>query len=215
MVLAVPQLRRHGNPVNLLERKQVVVRDLFRARPPAHFQWTLRTLFGKSGLKCVVMPEIESGFRWWARYVLVPLIGGGGLIAIVVATIEREKGLQANPSVAVSAAPAGNHAANADQKLKGTAKKSRSAVPEQARQAVTMRSEYEELTKAISSGNETSVKAAGETLARILTKAKIQFDPGASASNLLEVFKQAIIAAADDDAKIKTLSEAVKSVASQ
>jgi hypothetical protein len=31
----------------------------------------------------------ESGLKWWVRYVIVPIIGGGGVIAIVVAVIER------------------------------------------------------------------------------------------------------------------------------
>ena len=31
----------------------------------------------------------ESGARWWFRYVIVPLIGTGGLGAIVVAVLER------------------------------------------------------------------------------------------------------------------------------
>jgi hypothetical protein len=35
------------------------------------------------------MPDIEHGFKWWIRYVIVPLIGGGGAIAIVVAIINR------------------------------------------------------------------------------------------------------------------------------
>jgi len=33
--------------------------------------------------------ENESGFKWWMRYVIVPLIGGGGVIAILVAKIEH------------------------------------------------------------------------------------------------------------------------------
>src|SRR6266849_10345534 len=38
------------------------------------------------------MPEdTESGFKWWMRYVIVPIIGGGGIIAIVVAIVERPK----------------------------------------------------------------------------------------------------------------------------
>jgi len=120
------------------------------------------------------------------------------------------------PSALVDiAGKAGNDAVKADQTLKDAVKELTPATPDQAKQAVTIRSEYEALNKAISSGNETSVKAAGETLARILTNAKIQFDPSASASNLLEVFKQAIIATADDNAKLQTLDAAVKSVASQ
>jgi hypothetical protein len=120
------------------------------------------------------------------------------------------------PSALVDiAGKAGNDAVKADQTLKDAVKELTPATPDQAKQALTIRSEYEALNKAVSSGNETSVKAAGETLARILTNAKIQFDPSASASNLLEVFKQAIIATANDNAKLQTLDAAVKSVASQ
>jgi len=35
------------------------------------------------------MTESEHGLKWWLRFVIVPLIGGGGLIAIVVAVIDR------------------------------------------------------------------------------------------------------------------------------
>lgn len=120
------------------------------------------------------------------------------------------------PSALVDiAGKAGNDAIKADQTLKDTVKELTPATPDQAKQAVTIRSEYEALSTAISSGNETSVKGASEILTKILTNAKIQFDPSASASNLLEVFKQAIIATADDNSKLQTLGAAVKSVASQ
>lgn len=33
----------------------------------------------------------ESGIKWWMRYVVVPLIGGGGLIAILVANMEHPR----------------------------------------------------------------------------------------------------------------------------
>jgi hypothetical protein len=86
-------------------------------------------------------------------------------------------------------------------------------------QAVTIRFAHDKLSspiiRAILLGDPAPAKAARKTLAKILTAAKIQFDSSASASSLLEVLKQAMIAAADDDAKLKTLSEAVKSVASQ
>jgi hypothetical protein len=32
--------------------------------------------------------EKEAGLRWWLRYIVVPLIGGGGAIAIVVAVLD-------------------------------------------------------------------------------------------------------------------------------
>lgn len=35
------------------------------------------------------MPDSEDGLKWWIRHVIVPLIGGGGLVAIVVALINR------------------------------------------------------------------------------------------------------------------------------
>ena len=35
------------------------------------------------------MAEPEKGAKWWIRYVVVPLIGGGGVIAIAVALITR------------------------------------------------------------------------------------------------------------------------------
>jgi hypothetical protein len=33
--------------------------------------------------------ETESGLKWWIRYVVVPLIGGGGLIAVFIALLAR------------------------------------------------------------------------------------------------------------------------------
>jgi hypothetical protein len=37
----------------------------------------------------------EKGYKWWLRYVIVPLIGGGGVIALIVALLG-----QSQPSVA-------------------------------------------------------------------------------------------------------------------
>jgi|HubBroStandDraft_1064217.scaffolds.fasta_scaffold27100_3 hypothetical protein len=120
------------------------------------------------------------------------------------------------PSALVDiAGKAGNDALKADKTLKDAVKEVTPATPDQAKQAVTIRSEYETLKQAISSGDSASVGAAKETLVKIFTNAKIQFDSSASASSLLEVFKQAIIAAADDDAILQTLDAAVKSVAGQ
>ncbi|WP_152532174.1 hypothetical protein [Leptolyngbya sp. Heron Island J] len=31
----------------------------------------------------------EQGYKWWLRYVVVPLFGGGGVIAIIVALLTR------------------------------------------------------------------------------------------------------------------------------
>jgi len=40
----------------------------------------------------------ETGIRWWMRYVIVPVIGGGGIIAIVVAFIGRPQNVTQNPA---------------------------------------------------------------------------------------------------------------------
>jgi hypothetical protein len=31
------------------------------------------------------MGEIETGVKWWMRYVIVPIIGGGGIVALIIA----------------------------------------------------------------------------------------------------------------------------------
>jgi hypothetical protein len=117
------------------------------------------------------------------------------------------------PSALVDiASKAGNDAVIADQNLKAVVKQLTLATPAQAQQAVTIRSEYEQLNKAISSADPASVKSAVETLAKIFTAAKIPFDSTAPPSTLLDTLKQAIIAAADDDAKLQALNAAVKSV---
>lgn len=36
------------------------------------------------------MTKLESGYKWWIRYVIVPLIGGGGIIAIIVALLTQQ-----------------------------------------------------------------------------------------------------------------------------
>lgn len=117
------------------------------------------------------------------------------------------------PSALVDiASKTGKDAVNADQNLKAVVKELTPATPAQARQAVTIRSEYEQLKKTVSSGDPTSVKVAGETLAKILTAAQISFDPTASPAKLLDVFKQDMKAAANDNAKQQTLNAAVVSV---
>jgi hypothetical protein len=34
------------------------------------------------------MADTETGLKWWVRYVIVPLIAGGGLVAIIVALLK-------------------------------------------------------------------------------------------------------------------------------
>jgi len=35
------------------------------------------------------MDEPEKGIKWWLRYVIVPILGTGGIIAVVVAVLSR------------------------------------------------------------------------------------------------------------------------------
>jgi hypothetical protein len=51
------------------------------------------------------MAETETGLKWWIRYVIVPVIGGGGAIAIVVALISRPP---ASPALSGSQPTAGS-----------------------------------------------------------------------------------------------------------
>jgi hypothetical protein len=48
----------------------------------------------------------ETGLRWWIRYALVPLIGGGGLVAVLVAVINRQPPPVARQAVQNSTPPA-------------------------------------------------------------------------------------------------------------
>ena len=54
--------------------------------------------------------ERERGFKWWLRYVIVPLIGGGGIVAIVVTiisspTIKPPTSISVVPSPSATAKP--------------------------------------------------------------------------------------------------------------
>src|ERR1035438_7231271 len=42
----------------------------------------------------------EEGLRWWIRYVIVPLIGGGGIIGIIIAVMEQPKKPSDTPAAA-------------------------------------------------------------------------------------------------------------------
>jgi hypothetical protein len=35
------------------------------------------------------MDEPEKGIKWWLRYVIVPILGTGGIVAVVVAVLSR------------------------------------------------------------------------------------------------------------------------------
>lgn len=38
----------------------------------------------------LVVAELENGYRWWLRYIVVPLIGGGALVTLVYGTFRPE-----------------------------------------------------------------------------------------------------------------------------
>lgn len=45
------------------------------------------------------MSNLESGFKWWIRYVIVPLVAGGGVIALIATALKDDK--KAEPPVPV------------------------------------------------------------------------------------------------------------------
>ena len=51
--------------------------------------------------------ERERGFKWWLRYVIVPLIGSGGIVAIVVAIISSPT-IKSPTSTSVIPSPSAN-----------------------------------------------------------------------------------------------------------
>ena len=52
------------------------------------------------------MPDTENGLRWWIRYVLVPLVGTGGIVAVIAAWVTRPSlpAIQSTPSASASQA---------------------------------------------------------------------------------------------------------------
>lgn len=42
------------------------------------------------------MADTETGIRWWLRYIVVPLLGGGGVIALIVASIIQRNNPRSN-----------------------------------------------------------------------------------------------------------------------
>ena len=48
------------------------------------------------------MAESETGLKWWLRYVVVPLVGSGGIVALIVAFLNRPAA-PPNPQNPVSA----------------------------------------------------------------------------------------------------------------
>lgn len=63
--------------------------------------------------------ELESGAKWWVRYVIVPVLGSGGLIAIIVGFMNRPQptevfstDLPQMVTMTLASAPASSSAAN-------------------------------------------------------------------------------------------------------
>ncbi len=117
------------------------------------------------------------------------------------------------PSALVDiASKAGSDAVAANQHLQAVVKELTPATPEQAQQAVSIRSEFQNLNTALASGDAGKVQAATDTLKKILTGAQISFDPTASGTALLSDLRQAMIQAADDDALLAKLNASVQSL---
>ncbi len=110
------------------------------------------------------------------------------------------------------ASKTGSDEVAADQHLQYVVKELTPATPEQARQAVSIRSEYEQLRTALASGDVRKMQAATNTLKEILTGAQITFDPSASGAALLEDLKQAMIQAVNDDAMLAKLNASLHSL---
>ena len=48
----------------------------------------------------------ETGIKWWMRYVIVPIIGGGGIVAILIAIIDRPRApVMSQPTAITKPAP--------------------------------------------------------------------------------------------------------------
>jgi hypothetical protein len=120
------------------------------------------------------------------------------------------------PSALVDiAAKAGNDAALGSQELKEAVHELTLATPEQAKQSVSIRSEYQQLSAAISSGDPATVQQAGATLHKILDAADITYDHTAQPAELLAALKEAMKAAADNGAVLTKLNAAVQAAASK
>jgi hypothetical protein len=117
------------------------------------------------------------------------------------------------PSALVDiAAKAGNDAAKGSQDLKEAIQELTPATPEQATQAISIRTEYQRLSAAISGGDPAAVQEAGATLHKILDAADIAYEHTAQPAELLAALKKAMEAAADNGAVLIKLNAAVQSV---
>lgn len=52
------------------------------------------------------MSNLESGLKWWIRYVIVPLVAGGGVIALIVTGLKDDKRTELPMPVVTNPGPA-------------------------------------------------------------------------------------------------------------
>ena len=111
------------------------------------------------------------------------------------------------PSALVSiASNTGDAATKAQANLTTTIQSLKPATAAQAAQSINIRSVYQKLSAAATSADSA---AAIASLRSLLTANGITPDPAATATQLLDQFKQLMLAAASDDAKLKTLSDSI------
>jgi hypothetical protein len=114
------------------------------------------------------------------------------------------------PSALVSIATAtGNNAAAAAANLSSTVQSLTPTTAAQAQQSVNIRSVYQKL---LTAANSTDSAVSGPAIASVrtlLTAISATPDASATAAQLLDQLKQAIIATTTDDAKLKALSDAI------
>ncbi len=114
------------------------------------------------------------------------------------------------PSALVSiASNTGDNATKAQANLTATIQSLKPATAAQAAQSINIRSVYQKLSTAATSADSTISTPAIASLRSLITANGTTPDPAATAAQLLDQFKQLMLAAASDDAKLKTLSDAI------
>ena len=114
------------------------------------------------------------------------------------------------PSALVSIATAtGNNATAAADKLSKAVQSLTPTTAAQALQSVSLRTVYQKLSEAANSTDTAVSGPAITSLRALLTACGTRPDASATAAQLLDQLKQAIIATTTDDAKLKALSDAI------
>jgi hypothetical protein len=110
---------------------------------------------------------------------------------------------------------AGSDAQAAATAVKNAADQLTPATPKQAKQAFSIRSEYEKLSSAVNSGDQATANKAIQTLHVILTNAGFSVAENATGQQLLEKFRQAMSDAAGNDEKLGKLNIAIEEAESE